>query len=420
MADRTPSTTYRVSNLDVARAGSWTLSAYGPVEFGGREGLIAALETLSRSGPQGRVGLVADPATTKWRFDPQRLLRSVTEIDPVSDEDLSATMTRLIAERDTSLPIWVTIAGDRLFVFLEHGLGDGRLTLDLSLALTDATRTGVIPAWQQRPPARARALPQALLGAIQANPRLPLETTKKSPVEQSQPATVPWTPAPTAAYARGTADTLAELAAWKKSNNLKTSTAALLMAAKVRALREVGLDPYRTVHILFDGRRYLPQEAHVLSNFAAGLEVPLDNPGDPLQLAAAMRSVAAQGRPAANLAVTAAKVAMSRRLTRSQNAHAGQLHAPASPRPKMAFTDMGSAPQLEAIGWTTTDPTQRQYCAMVDSPTPEAVTFTSGRLTGGATDTACFHHNVFSADLIQKAMTNAVSDPVRLLSAKDL
>lgn len=421
MADRKSSTTYRVSNLDVARAGSWTLSAYGPVAFGGRDGLVAALQTLSQSGAQGRVGLVADPTTTKWLFDPARLLRSVTEIDPVSDDQVPQTMTRLVAERDKSLPIWVAVAGDRLFVFLEHGLGDGRLTLDLSLALTDsATQKGEIPAWQKRQPMRSRALPQALLGALKANPRLLLEVAKRPAAEEAEPATVAWRPAPTAAYARGSAETLADLSAWKKSSGMKVSTAALLMAAKVRALREVGLDPYRTVHILFDGRRYLPQDAHVVSNFAGGLEVPLDNPGDPQQLAAAMRGYAAQGRPAANLAVTAAKLALSRRLGRAARSDDAVTAAPASPRPKIAFTDMGSAPQLEAITWTTSDPSQRQYCAMVDSPTPEAVTFTSGRLTGGSTDTACFHDNVFSSDLMQKAMTNAVSDPVRLLSASDL
>jgi hypothetical protein len=408
---------YRVSHLDVARAGAWTLSAFGPVDFGGKDALVAALRTLSSRGPSGRIGLVANPDSARWIFDPDRLIGSIEEINPVSDSEISATLAQLLRDRDERLPIWVKIAGNRLFVFLEHGLGDGRLTLDLSLALTDDTRSGVAPVWQKEAVTRF-AVAKALFRAVMSNPRLPFDALRKQPAEQSEPATEPWEPAPAAAYVRGGQEAMNDLNRWKEANAPAATTAALFMAAKVRALREVGLDPYRTVHILFDGRRYLPKDSNVISNFAGGLDIHLDDPGDPMQVFSAIREYTTAGRPAVNLATTTVKVAAGTVRRKRSTAHR-QLVA-VNPRPRLAFSDMGRPPQLTAMPWLTTDPAQAHYAAMVKSASPEAITFSGGRLFGGAIDTASFHDNVFDHDLIQKAVYSAVMDPARLLAAKDL
>jgi hypothetical protein len=361
--------------------------------------------------------LVANPDSARWIFDPERLIGSIEQINPISDGEIHTTLAQLIRDRDKTLPIWVKIAGDRLFVFLEHGLGDGRLTLDLSVALTDDTRSGVVPQWQKEGATRF-AVAKALTRAVIANPRLPFDALKKQPAEQSEPATEPWEAAPAAAYVRGNQEAMSDLNRWKEANAPAATTAALLMAAKVRALREVGLDPYRTVHILFDGRRYLPKDSNVISNFAGGMDIHLDDPGDPMQVVDAIREYTTAGRPAVNLATTTVKVAAG--TIRRKRSTSPEQFVAATPRPRLAFSDMGRPPQLTAMPWLTTDPAQVHYAAMVKSASPEAITFSGGRLFGGAIDTASFHDNVFDHDLIQKAVYNAVMDPARLLAAKDL
>ena len=68
-----PASTFTVTNLDVAMARSWTLSAVGPVDHGGTERISGILRGMATLGPDRRIGLVPDSTTARWEFDPARL-----------------------------------------------------------------------------------------------------------------------------------------------------------------------------------------------------------------------------------------------------------------------------------------------------------------------------------------------------------
>lgn len=413
-----PASTFTVTNLDVAMARSWTLSAVGPVDHGGTERISGILRGMATLGPDRRIGLVPDSTTARWEFDPARLEKAVFTVD--DHDDPVATMQRLCAERDPSLPIWVGVSDRYLYVFLGHGVGDGWLTFALSASLAGAPDE---PAPWQRPEPFRHPLATALAGALKHNPTLPFTTATRllhnrrdarrgSSTPRPASEHVAWEPSYAVQSARGGPDAMAELARWRDRSAPGISTTVLLFAARVRALREQGLDPVNTINLLVDVRRFLSMGALVTSNFAAGVPISLRDAGDPFELSAAVKEATGGGRAAITLAATAASIEGA---IRRQRFTPDPTSAPRDPRPRLTFTDMGRAEALGVLPWDA-EPAARRYIAMVTPAGPEDLVIGSGRLVGGCMDSVSFHGNVFASDTLRQALQAVANDPVRLLT----
>lgn len=413
----------RVSNLDVARAGSWSLIGHGPVDHGGPDAVTAALCRLGRAGPSGRIGLVADHRSTRWRFDPSLLEQCVVDLPATADRPLTDVMTELARERPADLPIWVAISGDRVISFNDHGVGDGRLTIDLAVALSSPNHH-VAPGHQDDARSCREFVPPSVRALRHVRIRSVLTASREraradTGAEEETDNRRPFTPSPTVCYRRGTREPMTELRSWRERFAPDATATSLMMAAKVRALREVGFDPLPTVHVLFDCRRYVPEDRRPLSNFVAGVDLAVIDPGDPVELSAAIQECARSGRPAAVLAATVAST-LAHRLLRTSPAAPPQTVAD-SARPRLSLSDLGSVPQLEAINWADSgDSDQRSFVMAVDTAGPEALSMSSLRVAGGASDSASFHDTVFPRETVDEALRRAVEEPVRLLASPRL
>ncbi|OBA30845.1 hypothetical protein [Gordonia sp. 852002-51296_SCH5728562-b] len=402
------------SNLDVAMAGKWTISAIGPVEHGGKDRVQHALLALGTSGAHGRVGLVPETGTRRWRFDPTLLSDAVFELDPIDSDEVVPTMRILARNPRPHQPIWVALAGDWMFVYLDHGVGDGFMTVNLSAALFG--ESGKAAPWQRAATVR-HPLIMALLGGFKANPRLPLDVASKlrtRVVNPVNPEIRSWEPSFDVAYARGNPMSFAELMQWRDENAPGVSSVALQTALRVRALSDVGLDPNPTLKLLVDGRRYLPAGSLVTSNFAAGVDLDVADPADAGQLADSVKRVTKSGSAAVTLAATTATIQLDRLRSREPQS---ATQVPRSPRPNIAITDLGRPRILEQLPWKTDSSTPPTYIALVSPADPQAITFASGRLLGSVQEMASFHDNVFDRDAVQHVVESVTHEPLRLLNS---
>lgn len=406
------------TNLDVAMAGQWTLSALGPIDHGGKERVQTVLRGLGTSGAQGRIGLIPNIRSRQWAFDPTFLDAAVVELEPVGEAEVADTMRALAASPPSRAPIWVALAGDWIFIYLDHGVGDGFMTIGLSAALFGAP--GEPAPWQRAPKVR-HPLATALFGALTTNPRLPLDTAlklgRKPASSVSDDEVRSWTPSFDVAFARGKPESFISLMEWRDANAPGVSLVALQSALRVRALREVGLEPRPTIKLLVDGRRYLPKGSLVTSNFAAGVDLVIDDPANPNQVAESFKHVTGSGSAAVTLAATTGMIQLDRLRSRVPQT---ATEIPVTPRPNIAITDLGRPPALEQLPWKTDHSVPPTYIGLVSPADPQAITFAGGRLLGRVQEIASFHNNVFARDAIQHVVNAVAHESIRLLDSMNV
>jgi hypothetical protein len=406
-------TRYKVTDLDVAMVENWTLVAMGPIDHGGVEGVRAALRTIASAGPHARVGLIPSSRTRNWVFEPDSLQRGVHEIPAVHTQDLPATLAAAVRLADVSLPIAVTVCGRYLIVRLAHGVGDGQTTVNLTRALADpATRTGKVPQWCTALQPTRFPLTAASWNLYASSPgKLLRSVTAGRPKEvSSQPITAKWQPSHHVGFATSSPTALGDLAAWRKANAVPASLSSIFFASIVRALREEGIKVDNTVKVLFDARRYLPENHRTLSNFAAGLDLSFDDAGSPASVGDGISAAADSGRPLLNLAATSVKSRLGR-ITRRPVGDA-VTSAPAHPRARIAYSDMSGAPQFKNFPLTGT-PKESVYIATLLPESPEHIVIAVGRLGTLNNVSFSFHDNVFDAERIGSAFENACKNPLK-------
>lgn len=403
--------TYAVHETDVLMAGNWTVSAYGPIDHGGVDGVRRALETAMSVGSSARLGLVPDTRSRNWVFSPDRVLGAVREAPALNSEDYDQAMVRALGDRDPSSPISITVAGDHAIVYLDHGVGDGQMTLNLSELLSSASaRAGVVPKWTANT-AEQRPLLRAGLGWYREDPRRLLALRSRA-AQGSAPAgaaTVPWTPSVASVYAHSSEHYPDELQAWRKKNRPKASLSALFFAALTRAFREENLDIDNTVKVLFNVRRYLKPADTSLANLSAGIDLPLVDAGDIEEISEAISTATASGRPIANLAAASIKSKIARR--RGLTAPNPGSVAASGPI-RLTLTDMGPIDRTHNI--QRLQGSSFDYAAMVSPAGPRYVTLAIGR-TPAFNVTASFHDNIVDSAAIRRALERVCNGAIELL-----
>ena len=94
------------------------------------------------------MGLRPDSGTRRWRYDPDAPLHAVREDSAITEDDYDTAMSQLLATHDPAEPLSITVRGDHVVFYMDHGLGDGQMIINLSHTLADAdARNGIVPGW---------------------------------------------------------------------------------------------------------------------------------------------------------------------------------------------------------------------------------------------------------------------------------
>ncbi|MCX6493523.1 MAG: hypothetical protein NTX68_21470 [Rhodococcus sp.] len=422
-----------VHETDVALAGNWTVVAFGPVDHGGVDGIRRALRTTMSIGPAARVGLRPDSGTRRWRYDPDAPLHAVREDSAITEDDYDTAMSQLLATHDPAEPLSITVRGDHVVFYMDHGLGDGQMIINLSHTLADAdARNGIVPGWataaQTRHPLavaamrcfgtdpgrvaqllRSRVLPGISVcgrkhagGGSAGHGSAQTASTQAAPTAAGSPVEV--------VAAAATIECTRELARWRDEHRPGQSISILFFAALDAALRAEGLAVDDVAKVLFDVRRYLPPELTTLANLSAGIDVYLPDTTDTVLLSRQWRRIIDCGHPIANLML----VALRSKLARLRSARATDTLPPTAPDTiRLALSDMGRHARLNDIAFV--GETQGSYRVMVAPASHGHITLTTARLRDSIRVAASFHSHVVDADTIRRALRAACSTPIAFL-----
>ncbi|TFI44533.1 hypothetical protein E4P29_07150 [Rhodococcus sp. 1R11] len=425
-----------VHETDVALAGNWTVVAFGPVDHGGVDGIRRALRTTMSVGPAVRVGLHPDSGTRRWRYDPDAPLQAVREDSAITEGEYDAAMAQLLAAHDPAEPLSITVRGDHVVFYMDHGLGDGQMIINLSHTLADPdARNGIVPRWataaQTRHPLAVAAmrcfgtdpkrLPRLLrsrihpgIGVCGRKPASGGPTGHAAPtqaVSTQRASTDAHAPVEVVAAA-ATIECTRELARWRDDHRPGQSISILFFAALDAALRSEGMAVDDVAKVLFDVRRYLPPELTTLANLSAGIDVYLPDTTDTVLLSRQWRRIIESGHPIANLIL----VALRSKLARLRSAPATDTPPPTTPDTiRLALSDMGRHARLNDIAFV--GDTQGSYRVMVAPASHGHITLTTARLRDSIRVAASFHSHFVDADTIRRALRTACSKPIALLEA---
>ena len=401
-----------VAPLDMMWTKSRIISAVGPVDAGRPEQIAAVVRELAvRGGPGTRFGLVPSTETTTWRYAPDDFLGGVTELPACTAADLPALLTHRARSSSGTSAVDVALAGDYLIVDLCHGLGDVHLVDMLNSVVGDRRSYGSLPDWSVGTPTR-HPLAQALARFYGARPRRMASLVRNRHRGPAMPAaptpSIAWHRAPTMVAAQSTGAAVERLRRARARRGADVSVASIVSAAIVDALRSRGLDLHDSVNVVFDCRRYLPGGSQVFGNFISGVDVAVDDPGDPVQLHRGISETASSGRPLAALLLNARKF---ERHYRSGHAFTPATRVAATPVAKLVFSHVGN------IFMGTVGDEERRFGNCINEPTdPEAIVFTISHHGSDFDVSASFHSNVHSPTLIQSALDAVAEEPEHALT----
>ncbi|WP_415975827.1 hypothetical protein [Rhodococcus sp. 077-4] len=422
-------THYTVHETDVALAGNWTVVALGPIDHGGVAGIRRALRTAMSIGPAARLGLLPDRTSRRWRYDPERLLRAVRQDSPITEDEYDSAMADVLSTHDQAEPISIVVRGDHVVFYMDHGIGDGQMIINISHTLADVTaRHGIVPQWAtaartDRPLAVATLRcfgsdPRRLLRLLRSRLRPPareldLRTKGAATVDGSTNRLVA-SPSITSSVCvvadAATIECTHELTRWRDAHRPGQSISILFFAALDAALRSQGVVVDDVAKVLFDVRRYLPAHLSTLANLSAGIDVALPDTTDTAMLSRRWKGIIDSGHPVANLVL----VSLHSKLGRLRSSSTPETPPPASDTVRLALSDIGRHPRLNDIGFI--GESTSAYRAMVAPASHGHVTLTTARLRNSIRVTASFHAEFVDADTIRRALRLACSTPIELLA----
>lgn len=401
------------------RGGGRMITAVGPVHLPPVDTIADRVTALAEAGGRHTIlGNIPSPQSSRWQYRPRQFLSGIDEYRPCTKKDVPRLLMQLARSNSREAPLRIGVAGDYLFLDISHGLGDGRLALQLMGALAADGSEATVPDWARRRDARVPIV-RALAGQYSFAPQRLVQLVRtRTGVGEGGPsdaAPVPWTRSPGVVVASSVPGMVDRLREWRDRMMPGASVSALLFAAISESLRRRALAIDHHVGVIFDCRRYLPNGVAVNGNFVAGVGLDLADPGDARELSAAIRQATHLGRPLASLALSAAKF---NRDFRMGNAYPVAKSVAAEPRAKLVFSDMGEATPLAGLRWT--DVPGRRFCNAISEPAaPDEVVFTFVHRGAELDVTASSHDNVFDSALVDAALMDALRDPVSLLSLRN-
>ncbi len=222
------------------------------------------------------------------------------------------------------------------------------------------------------------------------------------------PDDVAWSPALRVVSARGPADLLPWLRAWRDAHAPTASVATVLYAVTGPALAAVGLPPAAPgLTTLVDNRRYLGSDAFVMGNFAVPVYLAPDDARDPEAIGRALKASVSSALPLATMAFYAVHAAR-------HGEDNPPTTRPARPRAHPILNHLGRLSVFDDLPWLDGG-RQARFHALATQGRPEDVTVYFSEVQGRLDVNIGFHGNVFDPAAIRAVAQMLCTDPLALL-----
>lgn len=407
---------HRASGPDQLLAGPRYVILFEELDVPDAPVLTEALAAIAAAGLRTRVALDPKPGVRTWSFDSATAPTVHRLPDGMADASAAEVLEYIRRRPGGRRPLELHVAPRRIAVDADHGLGDGRFTLELVSALC-AVAEGRVTPWMVHDDA-ALALPRAVLHTFGRHPRRALRAWRLSAdwrsararrLTSSSPVrTEAWSPSVAVVIAHVDAETEARVTAWRHAHGADVGSAAVWVYVVRGALRAAGLQMTDTVRVAFDCRRYLPKRLTVNSNFIISPDVPFSADESLPSLIKRLREYTETAVPLVGLGAVSAKAVLGRGGKPSADS-ARNVDALAS----VLYTDMGHIRSLDDLPWRGVY--ARSYLGILDPAGPESVTVLNSRIGAERNISFSFHDNVFDPGLIARAV-ELLQDPIRFLA----
>ncbi|GGG27920.1 hypothetical protein GCM10007304_47190 [Rhodococcoides trifolii] len=404
-----------VSGIDMSIANARYMGVVGPVEPWNEDDLVRAVRRLAARGTQTRIALHPTTASHRWSVEPLFDDDVVAPSKELGPGGFASALEELRRADDTRPPFRMAQVGRYIVADIDHGLGDGKLYIDIIHALHEDAESG----WARVPETRW-AIPKAVIDTFVKHPtrlrdavraRAALKSLADGGARAESTETTPWTPSVSLAVALATKSSESELTAWRKEHAPRTSGATMSAYLIRRAFDEVGLTVDPNVLLAVNCRRYLSPEATVNGNFITGMSVPMPASRGVEEISGVLSQVYKSGYPLIWMTLAAALA----RLHKSGEPTVA-TEAPVSPVMKLMYSDLGRPPKFSNAKWIVgAEGSEAMFTGLLDPAGPDAVTVMSGSVRGERTYSVSFHDNVFPRDLVEKALQLVTEKPLSLL-----
>ncbi|MET0703494.1 MAG: hypothetical protein ABWY93_27945, partial [Mycobacterium sp.] len=362
-----------------------------------------------------RLTTVPSTKSMRWARPAQTPVPPLLTYPPVGRSGIDDTLTQFARDTEQYLDgTAIGTAGEYLLMSLNHGWGDGHLTLRMNQVVT---APGVFAATRKE---RRAPLISAFATFFGRNPAKawhvlahPWPTPPSTDaVERPTKPARPWTPSPRNVSASTPLTVVDDIRRWREETGTRVSISSVFFAATLREMQRQNISVSNQVFTLFDCRRYLRGMTDVIevgNNFVAGIDLHVGAAPSPADLNQAIRHTADSGRPLLSLALSGLRTALAtcRRGGRTLDVPTSVDGAPMA---KISFSDVGSIPFPETL-WTS-GVSERFFNCLSEPAEPEGMVFNFFQ-TGGAMHVAVsFHDNVFDAAQLKAVVEAVVANPL--------
>jgi hypothetical protein len=224
----------------------------------------------------------------------------------------------------------------------------------------------------------------------------------------------PWHPDVLTAAASAPRSTLQVVQGWARARDESLTVTAVLSAVLRRSLGAAGISLDRDAAVVIDLRRFLdPARRAVRGNFFSTVNLRVADPGNPGQLARAMRGALESGSAVRALLRTLVR----RELFGSPATYPREVSA--QPQARLVVTNLGDSGALTGLRWKA--PAEERLCACLIRPDrPEDISLVVLGSADALHVSASFHGTTFAPERVQRALDEALRDPVALLNNKHI
>ncbi|MEV8509355.1 hypothetical protein AB0368_31615 [Actinoplanes sp. NPDC051475] len=379
--------------------------------------LRAALVGLHAADPAHRAVSRLDRSGARWLHMDADAFAAYVQ-DAVTDlgdgpADFDAMTRQLQAEPRGHHPVRILAGGGYVAMKVAHAYGDAgpvnTLLRELVRAAGEERAAVIAPSQRHR-----WALPKAWWKQFGTKPgRWKEGLSFARPPHSEQSETRPWTASLTVETARS-ADVLPKMRVWRDEHSPGVTTSAITFAAFTAALQELGLNPDMAGGtFLADARRYVDKGVSIDSNFCMGPYLTPASLTDPAAIHTTLKAELATGRILTMMLLREGKLLVTG-APGLPDPYPGE--APASPRPRLTFSNQGRHDVLADLPWAA-EPADRVNQSVPTLNGPEGITLTTSEMGGVLHLEATFHASTYDPAVVARALQLVCTDPAALIMA---
>ncbi|MEO3761521.1 hypothetical protein ABGB19_24985 [Mycobacterium sp. B14F4] len=385
---------------------------------------------MASRGPGTRIGLIPAAGTRRWRFD-SRPGDTAINTDLAFDTDDVNEMLEQFMKTSPQVPIQVVSpgGGDYVCMYIDHGVGDAHLIIELYVALSQAAKFGdfvpPVPGSMRTP------LLSCFWNATRSDPKgmwSDAVDLVKSAVSRKgsgnpvvQIADVGEAPPPDtgigsarAVFVKSRVGYVDELRAYRASTKQTATVTTYLIRSIYHAFREAGIEVSDDIFVMMDLRRHLPKGQWSLANLSAPVVVSVTPQMSAEDVTTAAFWQVASRKPLLRM-MARSVVARLRGLPAVEDVVKAQPGSARSTGPlTLSISDVTKIPASEkhilkpghkpedinlAIALQAPDPSYVNIC-MITTPEDRAIHLT-----------ATFYDSRVDPDVVRAALTKALETP---------